>query len=223
MALSLLELMARLQFFPLPTVFARLSSSQAAHRDTRWRTVNWGKLLSALLALVVFLSSWAGFPTAPAWAGLNDDRYDGDIFALYAGNGSLVPPKVSLATSQQQGRASFLVFYVDDSSDCKQYSTVISQLQAFYGRAADFIAVRVDSLPVKDRYEPTEVGYYYKGFVPQTVLIDPTGKVALDKTGKLPFEEVDDVFRQVFDLLPRSQSVTLKRRQLNEFNAELTQ
>jgi len=29
-------------------------------------------------------------------------------------------------------------FYVDDSSDCKQYAPVVSRLQAFYGRATDF-------------------------------------------------------------------------------------
>ncbi|HEY9600054.1 MAG TPA: thioredoxin family protein, partial [Allocoleopsis sp.] len=79
-----------------------------------------------------------------------------------------------------------------------------------------------DSLPVKSKYEPTEPGYYYKGLVPQTVLIDQKGKVVLNETGQLAYERIDDAFRQVFDLLPRSESVELKRRTLNEINTELT-
>jgi len=36
---------------------------------------------------------------ATALASINDDRFDGNIFVLYGGNGSLVPPKVTLAKS----------------------------------------------------------------------------------------------------------------------------
>lgn len=158
---------------------------------------------------------------SPAIAGLNDDRYDGDIFALYAGNGSLVPPRYTLKQAFQRQRPSLLVLYADDSSDCKQYSTIVSQLQAFYGRAADFLAVRVDSLPVQERYSPTEPGFYFTGVVPQTVLFDATGKAVLNQAGILPFERVDDAFREVFDLLPRSESVELKRRPVNEISTEL--
>lgn len=158
---------------------------------------------------------------APAWAGLSDDRFDGDIFALYAGNGSLVPPKSTLADSMRQKKPVLLVFYTDDSSDCKQYSLVVSQTQAFYGRVIDIIPIRVDSLPVKDRFEPTEAGYYYKGFVPQTLVFDQAGKVRLNETGTIEYEKIDDEFRKIFDLLPRSESITLKRRVVNEVSTEL--
>ena len=42
-----------------------------------------------------------------------------------------------------------------------------------------------------------------------------------DEQGQIPYEEVDDTLREVFDLLPRSESVELKRRSFNEFNYEL--
>lgn len=177
----------------------------------------WGFILSVLL----LVSSVTWVNPAPAIANLTDDRYDGDIFALYAGNGSLVPPKVTLEQAFARQRPTLLVFYVDDSSDCKQYATVISQLQAFYGRVSDFILLRVDSLPNQATFNKTEPGYYYKGVVPQTVVFDETGKVVLDQPGNLAFEQVDDVFRQVFDLLPRAESVELKRRPVNEINTEL--
>ncbi len=180
----------------------------------------WWRNVSVLIwSLVITIAGLA--IGNPAIAGLTDDRYDGEIFALYAGNGSLVPPKVKLKDSFNLHKPVLLVFYNDDSSDCKQFSAVVSQLQAFYGRAADFMPIRVDSLPVKEAFAPTEPGYYYKGYVPQTVLFDQSGKVVFDGKGNVAYEQIDDVFRTVFDLLPRSQSMTLKRRSVNEVNTEL--
>lgn len=173
-----------------------------------------------LLVLVIALVGCLGWFT-PALAGLNDDHFDGNIFALYGGNGSLVPPKVTLTDSFKRQKPALLVFYVNDSSDCKQFTTTVSQLQAFYGRAADFIPIDVDTLPLQGKYGVNEPGYYYAGVVPQTVLINQAGEVALNAKGKVSFEQIDDVFRQVFDLLPRSESVTLKRRAVNEINVEL--
>jgi hypothetical protein len=160
-----------------------------------------------------------GTPTA--FAILNDDHYDGNIFPLYAGNGSLVPAKVTLAESLKRDTPTLLFLYVDDSSDCKQFAIVISRLDSSYGWAADFIPISVDTIPPKSSYEPTEPGYYYKGLVPQTVVFDQSGKVVLNATGPVSFEQIDDVFREVFDLLPRSESLELKRRQVNELNTEL--
>ncbi|WP_239651596.1 thylakoid membrane photosystem I accumulation factor [Neosynechococcus sphagnicola] len=154
-------------------------------------------------------------------AGLNDDRFDGNIFALYAGNGSLVPPKVTLAESMQGDKPTLLVLYTDDSRDSKAYSTVISQLQAYYGRVADLLPISIDAMPIKAAYTPTEPGYYYQGVVPQTVLFNQAGAVVLNASGNIPFEQVDDAFRGVFNLLPRSQSVELRRRAVNELNTEL--
>jgi hypothetical protein len=173
-------------------------------------------LTLALLVSLVFIAP-------PAWAVLTDDHFDGNIFPLYAGNGSLVPPRVTLReTLQQNQRPALMVFYIDDSSDCKEYVSTVSQLDSFYGRAANFIPIIVDSIPPKSTYSPDEPGYYYKGYVPQTVLLDQSGKVVLDANGVIPFEQVDDAFRKVFDLLPRDESVELKRRPVNEVNTELT-
>jgi len=178
----------------------------------------WQRLIaSCLLILCLFLLG-----TPPASAGINDDRFEGNVFVLYGGNGSLVPAKVTLEKSIAAGKPAILVYYLDDSSDCKQYATVVSRLQAAYGRAANIIPVDVDTIPVKDNYTTTEAGYYYTGIVPQVVVLDKAGKVALSKQGQVPYEEVDDTLRKVFDLLPRSESVELKIRPVNEFSTELT-
>lgn len=176
--------------------------------------------LGAALGLVIILNLVLLMPS-PALAGLQDDHYDGNIFPLYAGNGSIVPPRVRLSEAFQRDKPTLLVLYIDDSRDCKEFSAVVSQLDAYYGRVADFIVTDVDSIAPKAAYEPTEPGYYYKGFVPQTVLFDAQGNVVLNETGIIPYERVDDEFRKIFDLLPRSESVELKRRQANEINVEL--
>jgi len=174
-----------------------------------------------LFCLILGITYLLAIGISPALADIKDDRFDGNIFVLYGSNGSLVPAKTSLANSLKQRKPALLVFYLDDSSDCKQYAPVVSYLQAFYGRAVSFIPVNVDTIRPEVTYKPTEPGYYYSGRVPQTVLLNQAGEVVLNAKGNLPFEQVDDVLREVFDLLPRSESVELKRRSVNQFSTEL--
>lgn len=181
----------------------------------------WHRIAKRLLVGLMAIALIWNLGTYTAQAKIDDDSYDGNIFILYAGNGSLVPPRLSLAQTRERKLPAILVYYTDDSTDCKQYSVVVSQLQAFYGKAASIIPVAVDSLPPQDRFTPDEEGYYYKGQVPQTVILDEAGKVRFDRVGQQPYEAMDDVLREVFDLLPRAQSVELKRRSFNEFNTEL--
>jgi thiol-disulfide isomerase/thioredoxin len=175
-----------------------------------------------IVSLVILLSCLLLLHPQSAFAGLKDDRYDGNIFVVYAGNGSLVPPKVTLSQALSEHKPALLFFYVDDSSDCKQYALIVSRVQEFYGRVTEIIPVNVDALPIKETYSPTEAGYYYTGSVPQVVVFDRSGQVVLNKKGQVRYEEIDDKFRIVFDLLPRSESVELKRRSFNELNSELT-
>jgi Thioredoxin-like domain len=172
---------------------------------------------------LLLLTSLFFLIASPAYAGINDDNYEGSVYVLYAGNGSLVPPRISLADALAQKKPTVMVFYVDNSKDCKQYSVVVSRIQAFYGRAAEIIPINVDNIFPQDKYSPTEPGYYYSGGVPQVVIFDKSGKVVLNKKGQVPYEEIDDRLREVFDLLPRQESVELKRRSFNEISTELTE
>lgn len=182
---------------------------------------SWRKLCLLAISLPILVSGLNAMNMPIAIAGLNDDRYDGDIFTLYAGNGSLVPPKATLEQALERKIPTILIFYVDDNSDSKRYSAVVSQLQAFYGRVTNLIALRVDAIPPKKTYAKTEAGYYYSGAVPQTVVFDETGKVVLNQKGSTSYEQIDDVLRQLFKLVPRSESAGLKRQPVNEFNTEL--
>jgi hypothetical protein len=180
------------------------------------------RVLQSVFGLVlVCLMAFSLWPAQPALAGLQDDNYDGNIFALYAGNGAIVPPLVTVAQSLKQKQPAVLFLYVDDSRDCKVTASVISQLQAPYGRAANFVPVMADSILPGQAYGPSDPGYYFKGTVPQTIVFDGEGKVRFNQAGDVSYEEVDDVLREVFNLLPRSESVELRRQAVNEINSEL--
>ncbi|QKQ75908.1 thylakoid membrane photosystem I accumulation factor [Nostoc sp. TCL240-02] len=178
----------------------------------------WRSWFSKCLLLLVSLFI---ISTQPAYAGLDNDLYDGNIFVVYAGNGSLVPPRQTLTQTLAEHKPIFLAFYLDDSSDSKRYAISISRVQEFYGRVAEIMPINVDTIPSKETYDPTEPGYYYSGSVPQVVVFNKSGEVVLNKKGQVPYEEIDDQFRKIFDLLPRTETAQLKRRAFNEFSSEL--
>lgn len=170
-----------------------------------WATLTVTGLCLLLLCLGLF-------STAPATAGMNDDRYDGNIFVIYASNGSLVPPRNSLVESKQQDRPSVLMFYTDDSAECKDNSLVVSQLQAFYRQNVNFMPISVDTLPSGKSYTPDEAPYYYNGsLVPQFVVINPDGDIALDRIGQTPYEVIDDSLREIKNLPPRPEIFPIAR------------
>ena len=157
----------------------------------------------------------------PVQAMLTDDNFDGNIFALYGGNGSIVPPRISLAQSLEKGRPAMLVFYVDDSADCKRFSPILNLAQGFYGKTVSLIALSVDSLDLqKKSYAPTEEAYYYKGTVPQTVLIDGDGKVSFDREGLFGFEELDTAIRGLLHLPDAPPELKFRKtdKVINELN-----
>ncbi|NJM20270.1 MAG: thioredoxin family protein [Richelia sp. RM2_1_2] len=159
----------------------------------------------------------------PALATIDEDNYEGNIFMLYAGNGSLVPAQATLAEALANHKPAMLAFYVDDSRDCKKFAIVISRIQSYYGKSAEIIPVDVDRIQLESKNSPSQPSYYYSGGVPQVVVFNQSGDVILNKKGQVPFEEIDDKFREVFDLLPRSESVELRRRSFNEFSSELAE
>lgn len=178
---------------------------------------NFRRVLIVILCTLSFWFSYSGI----SHADIDNDRYDGNIFVVYAGNGSLVPSKLTLKQSLERKLPVILVYYLDDNSDSKQYAFIVSRFQEFYGRVASIIPVSVDTIVQKESFQRDEVGYYYKQGIPQTVVLDQEGNVVFDEVGQSRFEDVDDVLRKIFDLVPRSESVELKRKTFNQFNSEL--
>lgn len=176
--------------------------------------------IASCISLSLLLGTVLG-NAQPAQARLTDDTYDGNIFALYGGNGSIVPPRISLAQSLQLGRPAMIVFYVDDSADCKRFSPILNLAQGFYGKSLSLIAIPVDGLDLEqETYTPTEEAYYYKGTVPQTVLIDGNGKVSFDRAGIFGFEELDTAIRGLLDLPAAPPELKFRKtdKVINELN-----
>ena len=163
-----------------------------------------------LIEICLVFSLFLGISCNQALASMYDDNLDGNIFVVYAGNGSLVPAKMALSDSLQRQIPTIIVYYVDDSPSSKQFAMTVSKIQEFYGRAANIIPTMVDSIPAKDKYIKQELGYYYKNTVPQIVILDHNGQKVLDIQGQVEYEVIDDALRKVFGLLPRSESIELK-------------
>ena len=173
-------------------------------------------VLSFCIGLVAILSMCI----SPAWASLDDDRYEGNIFVLYAGNGSLVPPRLSLKETRDRNLPAMIVFYADDSSDSKRFAPLVSEIQSYYEKVVSIIPIAIDSIPVKKSYSKDEVGYYYSGKIPQTVILDQQGKVLFDEVGQSDFNDIDNTFRKLLDLPLREGENLLKPgNAFNEFNS----
>ncbi|MFQ3679856.1 MAG: thylakoid membrane photosystem I accumulation factor [Pseudanabaenaceae cyanobacterium] len=175
-----------------------------------------------LLALWLVMGLMGGL-AQPAAATLTDDRYDGNIFALYGGNGSLVPPRLSIAQSRALDRPAMVVYYLDDSADCKRFSPVLNEEQAFYSRKVSIIPVPADLVAfAAENPNPPEELRFYRGVVPQTVVLNTAGEVVFDRAGLVGFGELDAVFQEKLGLVPvvnpKIKPRDPRARQINEIN-----
>lgn len=151
-------------------------------------------LFASVMAIALSLA-------APSWATLDDDRYDGNIFALYGSNGGIVPPRSTLAESLERNIPALLVYYIEDSRDCKKYSAAIANLQVRYGIGVNFIALNADGLDT-DSNDPQNPGRFYRGKLPQTLFFDSEGNMTYESVGDRPITEVENAIRAAFDLEP---------------------
>lgn len=178
---------------------------------------HWLSVLALVVAVMVAL-----LPSS-AWASRLDNAYDGNIFSLYAGDGAMVPPRNSLADSLRRHRPIVLAFYLDDSSDCKRFAPTLSRLTGEFQSAADVIALSADSLdPVEDA-SPDHPAYYWRGLVPQVVIFDQNGDVALDRAGQIPLEELEQSLSEASGLeLPEAIAQRhTQSMEVNEINSEV--
>ena len=171
--------------------------------------------LAALVALLFVLAS-------PAAAALASNSYDGNIYALYAGNGSLVPPRSSLAQSLAAERTAVIVYYLDDCADCKRFAPVVSELQRSWGNAIDLIPLVTDPLQPSQASDGADPARYWHGQVPQVVVIDPRGKVVFDADGQVKLTAIQTAISQATGLaLPEGADNDGLSLSVNELNTEV--
>ena len=171
------------------------------------------------MPLLLCLALW----TTPAEAALNTNSYDGNIYALYAGNGSLVPPRSTLAQALAEQRPTVLVYYLDDASASKQFAPVVSELQRLWGNSIELIPLATDPLQNRGDAGPSDPAHYWTGVVPQVVVLASDGSVLLNRSGQVPLLELNTAIGQATDhpLSPAQASGTTVS--FNELNSEVVQ
>ena len=163
-----------------------------------------------LISILFFLNT-------PVNASRTTDSYDGNIFPIYAGNGSIVPPQSTLKEAIENKRISILFFYLDDSADSKAVVPIISGLDLIWRNNIDIIALTTDELQGKEFKDIKEEGYYWNGYIPQTVLLDGKGNIKYDKNGLIDIDEINKIIGQIkgIDIEDTSFSV----ESFNEYNS----
>ena len=146
------------------------------------------------------------------------NSYDGNIFPIYAGNGSLVPPQSTLLESLKNERTSILVFYLDDSSTSKEFAPVVSGIKLLWSSSVDLIPLSIDEIDNNDKKTFNEPGYYWHGRIPQLVVLDGKGNVLLDTEGQVSFDEINDAIAKATGLNKPEFNLTVKS--FNEYNSE---
>lgn len=171
------------------------------------------------LALLLVLALVA---PPPARAALDNDTYDGNIYALYAGNGSLVPPRTSLAESLAQGRTSVVVYYLDDDASSKRFAPVVSELQRLWGNRIELIPLVTDPLQNRPDGGTSDPAHYWRGTTPQVVVLAGDGRVLLDAEGQVDLDAINGAVSEATGIeLPEAFRGSGSTVSFNELNAEV--
>ena len=166
-----------------------------------------------LSILIIFILS-----VNPVYSARDTNSYDGNIFPIYAGNGSLVPPPSTLSESLKNKRTSVLVFYLDDSATSKQFAPVVSGIKLLWSSSVDLIPLSIDEIDNNDNKTNKDPGYYWHGKIPQVVIIDGEGNILLDEEGQVPIEKINTAISKGTGLQKPDFDITIKS--FNEYNSE---
>ena len=169
------------------------------------------RVFSSLLILIFLYVN-------PVYSARDTNSYDGNIFPIYAGNGSLVPPPSTLSQSLKNERTSVLVFYLDDSSTSKEFAPVVSGIKLLWSSSVDLIPLSIDELDNDDQKTSNDPGFYWHGKIPQVVILDGKGNVLLDKEGQVSFDEINNAITKGTGLKKPDFDLTVKS--FNEYNSE---
>ena len=172
------------------------------------------RIIASLIGLIflVFIS------VQPAYAARDTNSFDGNIFPIYAGNGSMVPPASSISKSINNKRTSVIFYYLDDSATSKQYAPVISGLKLLWTTSIDIIPITIDELQGVSTNNKNDPAYYWHGNIPQVVILNGDGEVELDKEGQIPIDQLNEAISKASGLNRPDFNITIKS--FNEYNSE---
>ena len=201
-----------------PTEPSRVNRSFRAASSVAVRQLSQLAQRMVVLALMVGL---LGLAPARAQASLTNNNYDGNIYALYAGNGSLVPPRSSLEQALAEQRPAVVIYYLDDDTASKQFAPVVSELQRLWGNSIELIPLVTDPLQNRPDRGPADPAHYWHGRIPQVVVFSPEGRVLLDQEGQVPLDAINDAVSQATGITIPEEFRRSTTVSINELNAEV--
>ncbi len=154
----------------------------------------------------------------PLNAARDTNSFDGNIFPIYAGNGSLVPPASTISDSLKNKRTSVIFYYLDDSAVCKEFAPVISGLKLLWTSSIDIIPLTTDELQHIETNDRTNPAYYWHGNIPQIVVLNGEGDVLLDEEGQIPIETINEAISKSSGLKKPDFNISIKS--FNEYNSD---
>ena len=174
-------------------------------------------MFNLIKIILIFLLTLLCF-NSPTFAALDNDDYEGNIFTIVTGNGALVPPSTTLSESLNNKRTAVLVFYLDDSRTSKQFAPVVSGIKLLWPSQIDLIPLTTDELQNKLTNDPKDPAYYWKGKIPQVVVLNGEGQVILSEEGQVPIETINQAISKATGLETPKFTVSIKS--FNEYNSE---
>ena len=172
------------------------------------------KLFQSIIVLLIFI-----FLSVPyAFAARDTNSFDGNIFPIYAGNGSLVPPQSTLENSIKNKRTSVVVFYLDDNSSSKEFAPVVSGLKLLWTSSIDLIPLTTDDLQGQEVKSKTDPAYYWHGRIPQVIVFNGEGEVIMDEEGQVPIDKINRAISKASGLQPPDFDISIKS--FNEYNSD---
>ncbi len=154
----------------------------------------------------------------PLNAARDTNSFDGNIFPIYAGNGSLVPPASTISDSLQNKRTSVIFYYLDDSAVSKEFAPVISGLKLLWTSSIDIIPLTTDELQNIETNDRTNPAYYWHGNIPQIVVLNGEGEVLLDEEGQVPIEIINNAISKSSGINEPDFNISIKS--FNEYNSD---
>jgi hypothetical protein len=114
-----------------------------------------------------------------------------------------------------------LIYYLDDSAVSKQFAPVVSELQRIWGNSIELIPLVTD--PLQDRQDrgPTDPAHYWKGEIPQVVVIDATGKVSFEASGQVSVDAINSAVSRATGIALGPGTGSSATESFNELNSEV--
>ncbi len=185
------------------------------------RRIGMNQLLTQVLGQILVLILMLRLAVCPAQASLTSNSFDGNIYALYAGNGSLVPPRSSLAQAFRDQRPAVVVYYLDDDAASKQFAAVVSELQRLWNRNIELIPLVTDPLQNRADTGPSDPAHYWHGQVPQVVVFDSQATVIFDEQGAVDVDAINAAISLATGIPLPDGGTRSSTQSFNELNSEV--